>query len=289
MYLSLWPLWLGLIGFVSCSSSKSLNQHNVSTVLPDEELLTLVQKNTFNYFWEGAEHNSGMARERYHMDNVYPDNDQNIVTTGGTGFGIMALLVGIERGFISREEGVGRIRRITDFLARADRYHGMWPHWINGENGKTKPFSKKDDGGDLVETAFLAQGILCARQYLRNGNPKERLLARQLDSLWRGIDWNFYRGEENENVLFWHWSPNYGWEMNFRIRGYNECLIAYVLAASSPTYPIPPEVYHKGWAMDGKIVESDSTKPLRLIHQGDETKGGTPILGSLLILGTGSS
>ncbi|MEM6632174.1 MAG: glucoamylase family protein [Bacteroidota bacterium] len=240
----------------------------------DEALLTLIQEQTFNYFWEGAEPHSGMARERIHLDGEYPDNDQDIVTTGGTGFGLMAMLVGIERGFITREEGRERITQIVSFLENAPRFHGVWSHWLNGATGEVKPFSPKDNGGDLVETAFLAQGILCARQYFRSGNQEEQFLAQRLNQLWLSIDWNFYRGEEVENVLFWHWSPEYEWEMNFRIRGYNECLIAYILAASSPTYGVDPEVYHQGWAMQGQILASDSLAPLQLIHQGNPPQGG---------------
>ena len=52
-------------------------------------------------------------------------------------------------------------------------------------------------------------------------------------------------------MLYWHWSPNNGWSMNHEIRGWNECLITYVLAASAPRYPVSPEVYHRGWA-DGR-------------------------------------
>jgi hypothetical protein len=225
--------------------------------LSDDSLMTLVQYRTFQYFWDGAEPVSGAARERYHSDNIYPQNDKHIVTSGGTGFGIMAILVGIERGFITREEGYERLRKLTDWLGNADRFHGVWPHWLNGETGEVKPFSTKDDGGDLVETAYLAQGMLCAREYFKNGNDAEQALAQDIDSLWRGIEWDWHR-KGNENVLYWHWSPNYAWEMNFPIEGYNECLITYVLAASSPTHGVPAEVYHEGWARSGGI-RNDST------------------------------
>src|SRR5690606_20574750 len=126
--------------------------------LSDEELIDVVQRQTFRYFWEGAEPTSGAARERIHMDGVYPQDDKNVVTSGATGFGIMAIISAIDRNYISRQEGVERLNKILNFLKYADRFHGAWPHWMHGETGKTKPFSKKDDGGDLVETAFVAQG-----------------------------------------------------------------------------------------------------------------------------------
>ncbi len=240
----------------------------------DQHIFDEVQKATFQYFWDGAEPNSGLARERFHVDGVYPQNDKHIITSGGGGFGVMAILVGIERGFITREEGLARLERIVKFLETADRFHGAWPHWWNGETGKVKPFSKKDDGGDLVETSFMLQGLLCVRQYFANGSEREKALAARCDQLWRGVDFNWYRN--GKNVLYWHWSPNYGWEMNLAVSGYNECLIMYVLAASSPTHAVPAEVYHEGWAKKGAIRQPTTQYgyELQLEHDGAEEYGG---------------
>lgn len=244
----------------SCTSHKT-STHKIAknniTPLSNNELLTLIQQQTFNYFWEGAEPNSGMARERIHMDNIYPSNDKTIVTTGGTGFGLMAILVGVERGFITREEAFQRFQKITDFLEKADRFHGAWPHWLEGETGKTKPFSKKDTGGDLVETAFLVQGLLTVAEYYKDGTDQEKALVSKINKLWHEVEWSWYT-KNGESVLYWHWSPTDGWDMNFPVGGYNECLIMYILAAASPTYPITKDVYEKGWALNGKIV-SDET------------------------------
>lgn len=241
----------------------------------DEELLTYIQQAHFNYMWDGAEPQSGLACERIHMDGIYPENDENVITTGGSGFGIAGLLVGIERGFITREEGVERLYKIVNFLEKADRFHGVWPHWMHGPTGKVKPFGQKDDGADLVESAFLMQGLLCVRQYFNNGNEKEKELAVRIDKLWREMEWTWFQNG-NKDVLYWHWSPNYAWEMNFPLEGYNECLITYILAASSPTYPIPASAYHKGWARDGGIKSSVTTynRPLILKHNGAEQYGG---------------
>jgi len=249
-----------LFVFFACNSTKkhqsekahSDGEHNY----PDEELLDLIQKQTFNYFWEGAEPNSGLARERLHMDDIYPTSPKNTVTTGGSGFGLMAILVGVERGFISREEALNRFIKITNFLETADRFHGAWPHWIEGETGKITPFSKKDTGGDLVETAFLVQGLLAVSEYFKNGNLQEQELVAKIDKLWREVEWNWYT-KNGEDVLYWHWSPTDNWDMNFPVGGYNECLIMYVLAASSPTYPISKSVYDKGWAKSGAIVSNE--------------------------------
>lgn len=256
-------------------SDAAFLKQSLPTELSDDSLLTLVQYRTFLYFWDGAEPVSGMARERYHIDEEYPDNDFNIVTSGGSGFGLMAILVGIERRFISEEEGFHHFEKVIGFLEKADRFHGAWPHWMNGETGKVKPFSPKDNGADIVETAYLAQGLLAVRQYYNNGTPDEIRLTKRIDKLWKEIEWNWFT-KGGQDVIYWHWSPDYGWEMNFPIEGYNECLIVYVLAASSPTYPVKPEAYHKGWARDGGIntVSGRYGYVLSLKHNGAEVYGG---------------
>ncbi len=226
----------------------------VSNELSEDSLLTLVQYQTFQYFWDGAEPTSGLARERYHMDNIYPSHDKDIITSGGSGFGLMAIIVGIERGFITRDEGIARFQKIVDYLEKADSFHGVWPHWWDGPTGKVQAFSQKDDGGDLVETSFLAAGLLTVRQYMQEDDPVEADLEQRIDALWRNIEFDWHT-KGGENVLYWHWSPNYDWEMNFDVRGYNECLIMYVLAASSPTHSVDPAVYHEGWARGGDIAD----------------------------------
>jgi len=217
-------------------------------LISDEDLLTKVQQQTFKYFWDFAEPSSGMARER--------NTSGNLVTSGGSGFGIMALVVGIERGFITRAEGLERMDRILDFLETADRFHGAWSHWIDGTTGNVIPFSANDNGGDLVETSFLIQGLLTFRQYLDAGTPSENILIDRINTLWESVEWDWYtRGQE---VLYWHWSPDKEWIMNHQIRGYNECLITYVLSASSETHAIDAQVYHNGWAQNGSIENGSS-------------------------------
>ncbi len=265
---------------VSCLNNKTKNSSEQEpTIRPtsftsDDDFLDFIQKTHINYMWEGAERTSGLAPERVHMDGVYPENDADVITTGGSGFGIAGLIVGIERGFIPRADGVARLHQIADYLAKADRFHGIWPHWLHGPTGKVKPFGTKDNGGDLVESAFLVQGLLCVREYFKNGNENEKQLAEKIDQLWREMDWTWYLN--NKDVLYWHWSPEYEWEMNFPLEGYNECLITYILAASSPTHTIPASAYHNGWARNGNI-QSDAIAyglPLVVKHNGAEEYGG---------------
>ncbi|HRN55485.1 MAG TPA: glucoamylase family protein [Agriterribacter sp.] len=212
--------------------------------LSDSALLDLVQKQTFRYFWDFAHPVSGMARERSNTENY----GHEVVTTGGTGFGVMAVIVAVERGWITRDTAAKFMRKMVNFLLKANAYHGVYPHWLDGATGKTIPFSRKDDGADLVETSFLFQGLLCARQYFNQDNPVENEFRNKLNWLWTGIEWNWFT-RDGRDVLYWHWSPNNGWAMNFPVRGFNECLIMYVLAASDEShYPVSASVYHRGWA-----------------------------------------
>ncbi len=240
----------------------------------DEQMLDYIQRVHLNYMWDGAEPRSGMATERIHPGGN-PMDDDHVVTTGGTGFGVAGLIVGIERGFIPRKQGVKRLHRIVDFLASAERFHGVWPHWIDSRTGKAVAFTPMDNGADLVESAFMIQGLICAREYFKDGNESERSLAAKIDSLWKGMEWSFFQRGGKEK-LYWHWSPDYEWEMNFPLEGYNECLITYILGASSPTYPIDTAVYHRCWARNGAI-QSDAAPygyKLKLRHNGAEECGG---------------
>lgn len=215
--------------------------------ITSEELLTKVQEQTFKYFWDFGHPNSGLARER--------NSSSNTVTIGGSGFGVMSILVGIERGFITREEGVLRLKKIVDFLKAADRFHGVWPHWMNGDTGVTIPFGSDDDGGDLVETAFMIQGLLTVREYLNSSNAQEQSIINTITQLWEEVEWDWYT-QGGQDVIYWHWSPNVGWQKNLQIRGWNESLIVYVLAASSPTHSINASVYNQGWARNGAMANN---------------------------------
>ena len=266
-----------LLVFASCAKQPIAVTEQQPAKLSDDSLLTLVEYRTFQYFWDGAEPVSGAARERYHSDNIYPENDKHIITSGGTGFGVMAILVGIERNFITRQQGVDRLTNLVNWLEKADRFHGVWPHWLNGETGRVKPFSPDDDGGDIVETSYLLQGLLSVRQYFKAGNEKEKALAAKIDKLWREVDFNWYRNG-GKNVLYWHWSPDKAWKMNFPVEGYNECMILYILAAASPTQDIPAAVYHQGWARSGGMRNDPSHKQygyhLSLKHNSAQQFGG---------------
>ncbi len=214
-------------------------------VITNEALLTKVQQQTFQYFWDFAHPVSGMARERSNGDN-------NIVTSGGSGFGIMAIPVAIERNFITRAQGLERLQKIVAFLKNtAVKIKGAFPHWINGTTGAVQPFSANDNGADIVETSFLMMGLLTARQYFDQSGA-EAILRNDITALYNAVEWDWFR-RENQNVLYWHYSDDKQWAMNLPIRGWNECLVTYILAAASPAHSIPKTVYDQGWARNGDM------------------------------------
>lgn len=215
--------------------------------MTDDELLTTVQQQTFKYFWDFGHPVSGLSREGYL-------HGSNLCTSGGTGMGIMTIVVGAERGFVTRAQAADRILLMLSFLQdNVTRYHGVWPHWFRGDTGATVPFSPNDDGGDIVETAFLVQGILTARQYFDGAGAVETEIRRRATEMWESVEWDWHlrrsdSGYETSEVMYWHWSPNYGWEKNFALKGYYEAMIVYILGIASPTHSIPASCYFNGWA-----------------------------------------
>ncbi len=221
----------------------SLDSSRKFPKITNDELLTKVQQQTFKYFWDFGHPVSGLARER--------NTSGDLVTSGGSGFGLMAIIVGMERNFISRADGLARLQRIVAFLKdKAQTFHGAYPHWLNGITGETIAFSANDNGADLVETSFLIQGLIAVREYFKENSPAETTLRADINTICDRVEWNWFR-QNNQQVLYWHWSADKDWAMNHKIQGWNESLITYVLAASSKNFSIPVSVYDEGWARNG--------------------------------------
>lgn len=236
----------------------------------------MVQEASFRYYWEGAHPKAGMARENI-------PGDDRIVATGASGFGVMALLVGVERGFITRQQGIDRMTKIVDFLERVPRYHGVWAHFLDGDSAQTIPlFGMYDNGGDIVETAFLIQGLLAARQYFK----EDTALAARITLLWEAVEWDWYRERPNSEALYWHWSPEFAWHIHHRLTGFNEVMIVYLLAIASPTHAVPAEMYYSGWA--GQAAEAVSYREgWSGTRDGDHYYNGNSYFGIKLDVGVG--
>lgn len=249
--------------------------------LNDDELITMLQEACFRYYWEGAHPVAGMTLESI-------PGDDRIVATGASGFGIMALIVGVDRGFISREQGLDRLTRIVTFLEKAPRYHGVWSHFMDGNSGQTLPvFDRFDNGGDLVETGFLMEGLLSARQYFNGRTEHEKDLFRRISQLWGTVEWDWYRQSPQSDALYWHWSPEWSWYINHRLTGFNEAMIVYLLAIASPTHAVPAELYYSGWANQGE-VGANYRQGWSHTHDGDRYVNGHTYYGIKLDVGVGT-
>src|SRR6266487_5015068 len=239
-----------LIGGVTVNFATTIDSSRKFPVVSDSALLDLIQQQTFKYFWDFGHPVSGMARER--------NTSGETVTTGGTGFGIMAIPVAINRNFTSRTEGLSRVQKIVSFLKNtAPNFHGAFSHWMNGTTGAVVPFAPNDNGADLVETSYMMMGLLTARQFFNGADAAETTLRNDINALWSAVEWDWFR-QGGKNVLYWNWSPNFGWAVNVPVQGWNETLITYVLAASSTTHAIAKPVYDSGFARNGAMRNGSS-------------------------------
>ena len=156
--------------------------------LSDEALLDIVQRQAFRYFWEGAHPGSGLSRDR---SGRLKDPADDAIAIGGSGFGVMVLIVASARQWVTRKQALDRLSLMLDRLEPATCYHGLYPHFMHGDTGATLPFSRKDDGADLVESAFLFQGLLCARAYFDSDTPGDKRLRDRIGYLWSEAEWDW--------------------------------------------------------------------------------------------------
>ncbi|HEX2860260.1 MAG TPA: glucoamylase family protein, partial [Lacunisphaera sp.] len=262
-------------------SSLSEPIRSTTRVMNDEELLDMVQLGCFRYYWEAGHPHAGMAPE------IVP-GDEHLMALGGNGFGVMALLAAVERNFITRDEGVARLQKIIAFLERAERYHGAWAHYLHGETAATVPwFGKYDNGGDLVETAFIIQGLLAARQYFNRDTPAERGIREAATRFWHEVEWDWYRQRPDSEVLYWHWSREHGFHINHPLIGWNESSIIYLLAIASPTHPVPASMWHTGWAGQSQR-HIDYRRGWSRTKDGDHFTNGNSYYGIKLEVGEGN-
>lgn len=231
------------------TKSKEITKVNIEAI-PFEDLLDSVQKRSFNYFWDFAEPISGLARERSQKDS-FDGKGHDIITIGGSGFGLSCFPIAVNRGWITKEEAIFHLKKVLTFLEKIETYHGAYSHWYIAKTGKTKPFSGIDDGGDIVETAFLIQGLLINRQFFSENNSEENELRNRITKIWENVEWDWYT--QGNKSITWHWSKTHDFKINLNISGWNEALIVYILAASSPSHSISKEVYSNGWTRNGDM------------------------------------
>jgi len=193
------------------------------------------EQKVVNLFFQGAEPNSGMA---------YNDpSRKSVMATGATGFGIMTLIAGVERGWISREDAANHIVKIVRFLKKAERYEGAWAHWYNVK-GEIVPFGNQNDAGEIIETTFMMGGLLTACEYFNGSSEAEKEIRTTTNEFWNTINWSHF---VKDGKFYWIWHRDTG-KYELPISGWNETLLAYILAMAAPAgHDVPVSVYKSCW------------------------------------------
>ena len=242
--------------------------------ITDEALLDTIQKATFRYFWLYSNETSGLVPDRNTAN-------KNYCAIGATGFGIMTVPAAIERKFISREQGLARVQKIVNFLkGTISQFKGVFPHYVNGTTGAVIADGQLD-GYDVVETSFLLMGLLTARQYFDSNLAAEVQLRNDITAIYQNVDWQYFTN--GQNALFWSWNPTGGW--GIKLRGWNETLISYILAASSSTHSIDKTVYEQGFAAAGAIKDGRTYYEYTLPLGSAGDSGGSLYLSQFSFLG----
>ncbi len=115
-----------------------------------------------------------------------------VTSISGVGFGFLALIVGVHRSWITRQEGIERANRMLRSLLAMKRFHGAFPHFVQTSGGKTIPFAKFDDGGDLVETALLVQALICTREFFGEQTSSAIGLRQSIAAIVDTVEWDWF-------------------------------------------------------------------------------------------------
>lgn len=201
----------------------------VLEVLPeeisDEQLLNLVQVAHINYFVENYDINTGL-----HLP--FRMKDQAIVSTRETGFALLSMLIGVERGFVSRNIFVNRVRRIVDFLEDAPNKYGILASFYDGRS-RLPEYMGKRPNYSVESTTAIIEALLVVRQYLSADNDAEQAVREKITSLWENIEWPALLLTGSTDVLRSEF--NLVDELNDvrPLGGFNESMSTYLLAAAS--------------------------------------------------------
>jgi hypothetical protein len=219
-----------LISFLFTFSCGPANNEKASGFFLDS-----LSHRTFNYFWELADSNTAQIPDRW--------PSKSFSSIAATGFGITSYLIGVERGYITREQAAARILktiRFLDELPTGDSttgvagYKGFFYHFIDMKTG----LRFQEVELSTIDTGLLISGILSAQSYFDQDNETEKEIRSRADAMYKAIEWDWAMNNDKTMSMGWH--PESGF-IDARWRGYNEAMILYVLALGSPTHTIPVE------------------------------------------------
>ena len=262
MILQTVTLLIALLACAGCVEDESttgdafVDNDNTYSPAVMRNLMDEHEQKVISYFTAGANSATGMAYNS--------STDKATLTTGASGFGIMSLVVGVERGWLQRDEAVDQIVRIVRFLKKADRFAGAWAHWYN-QSGKIVPFGNQNQAGEIVETAFMMGGLLTACEYFNGNSAGEIEMREATEYFWNTIEWNHF---VRNGHMYWIWHQDSD-SYELPLIGWHETLLVYVLAMAAPEeHRVSESVYRSCW------------QGYNFSHSGRETYGYELPLGS---------
>jgi hypothetical protein len=220
------------------ASTRPLSRESSSASL-DQSFLDDLQHRSFQYFWEQADPNTGLVPDRARTDNsLLDENHRNLGSIAATGFGLTALCIGAEHGWITAEQARERTRITLHFFAnQATQQHGWFYHWLDTKSGERRWQSEVSS----IDTALLLAGVLTARQYFFTDPEISRLAT----NIYTRVDFRWMLN--GHPLLLSHgWKPETGF-LKPRWDTYSEDTILYLLAIASPTHSISPRAWAALW------------------------------------------
>ena len=204
----------------------------VNTELPTDDITQIVEdemKGSFDFFWEQANTTPGssgfgLVRDRY-------PGSESIASIASTGFGLTAYLIGINKGYITEQEGYERVNQTLDTLLAMDREEGFYYHFVDIESGKRAWESEVSS----IDTSILMMGVLSVGEYF-GGEIGEKAYQ-----IYDTVNWPWFL-DDNRQMFYMAYRPEKGFEGHWDF--YAEQLMMYVLAAGSVTHPVDEVPYY---------------------------------------------
>jgi hypothetical protein len=234
---------------------------SVPLAAADDALLEDLSKRSFMFFWEQADPNTGIVRDRARTNGSPVDGGaRDVGSIASTGFGLTGLCIAAERGWVPRAEAIGRARTTLRFFAeRITHEHGWFYHFVNIHTGAREWSSELSS----IDTALLLAGVLTVRQCFGADGDVPRLA----DAIYRRVDFAWMLNGD-PLVLSHGWKPESGF-LTSRWDHYCELMILYLLGIGSPTHPIPADSW-RAWRRPTVTFEQYSYvggPPPLFVHQ----------------------
>lgn len=200
---------------------------------PQKAMIDDLQKRTFQWFWDSANTRNGLIPDHY--------PGPSFSSIASVGFGLTAYGIGVERGYITREQAVDRTLTTLRFFAHAKQddsedgasgFHGFFYHFLDMQSGRR--FSRSIELSS-ADTTLLLGGVLFAQSYYDRDTPREKEIRALADTIYKRVDWTWM--QPRAPLISMGWTPG-GKFIDADWKGYDEGMLVYILALGSPTHPV---------------------------------------------------